>query len=202
MNPRKMIRREFLIQQAAVGVLALTPGPALSQIAKTPIAKTPIMRAIPRTGETLPIIGLGGSTTFGKLASNGETEALRTLLQVFVENGGKVFDTAPMYGGGDTDRVAGSILADLQIHDDIFWATKVNVLNLFNSVRNIFGLGKPAADPEDIDKQLEQSFAYYGRKTHRRNQCPQPCGCARSIWSASRTEARRAGSLHRRYDNL
>ena len=155
-----MNRREFLIQQAAIASVALTPGPGLSQI-----AKTPIVRAIPRTGETLPIIGIGGSATFGELASKGETETLRTLLQVFVENGGKVFDTAPMYGDGNTDRVAGSIVADLQIHDDIFWATKVNALNLFNTARNIFGLGKPTADPEDIDKQLEQSFAYFGRKT-------------------------------------
>lgn len=165
-----MNRRDFLFQQTAVAAVALTPGPGLSQVAKTPVASTPIakspnVKAIPKTGETLPIIGLGGSATFGDLVSDGETETLRTLLQTFVDNGGKVFDTAPMYGGGETDRVAGSIVADLQIYDDIFWATKVNALNLFNTARNILGFGKPAADSKAIDKQLEQSFAYYGRET-------------------------------------
>ncbi len=155
-----MNRRKFLIQQAAVGTLALTPGKSLSQEVRTPIA-----RAMPRTGEELPIIGIGGSATFGDLASEGETETLKAVLKAFVEYGGKVFDSAPMYGGGNTSRVAGSIIEDLQIYDDIFWATKVNALNLFNTARNIFGLGKPAADPEAIDKQLEQEFAYYGRET-------------------------------------
>ena len=155
-----MNRREFLLQQAAVGALALTPGQSLSQE-----EKTPIMRAIPKTGEELPIIGIGGSATFADLAKDGDTETLTAVLKAFVENGGKVFDSAPMYGGGATSRVAGSIIQDLQIHDDIFWATKLNALNLFNTVRSLLGLGKPAADPEAINEQLEQEFACYGRDT-------------------------------------
>ena len=104
----KMNRRALLAQKAAFAAVALMPGPSRSQA-----EKTPIMRAIPRTGEELPIIGIGGSATFAKLAKDGNTETLTAVLRKFVDNGGKVFDSAPMYGGGATSRVAGSIIQNL-----------------------------------------------------------------------------------------
>ena len=54
-----------------------------------------ITRPIPSTGERLPIIGLGSSTTFSEAAGQDDTEAVRSVLAKMLELGGKVFDTAP-----------------------------------------------------------------------------------------------------------
>src|SRR5688572_26589500 len=48
-----------------------------------------IQRAIPSTGEMLPIIGLG----FANHAACADPAALKEVLKTFVGNGGRVFDT-------------------------------------------------------------------------------------------------------------
>jgi aryl-alcohol dehydrogenase-like predicted oxidoreductase len=110
-----------------------------------------IRRAIPSTGEKLPVIGLGSSATFSQIARTQDVTTLRDVLRTMVDRGATVFDTAPGYG--ESERVAGSIAQELGIAEKIFWATKVNVVGRG-------GDGK--ADPAAARAQIEASFAKFG----------------------------------------
>ena len=108
-----------------------------------------IKRAIPKTGEQLPIIGLGSSANFSSLANSADATALREVLRALIDNGGTVFDTAPGYGGGTSEEVAGDFVNELGVADDIFWATKLNVVARRSNNLN--------ADPVAARAQLERS---------------------------------------------
>jgi aryl-alcohol dehydrogenase-like predicted oxidoreductase len=139
-------RREWLLGMAgAGGLLALDPRGGLAAEAKL------ITRAIPRTGERLPLVGLGSSATFAQVARSEDVTALRAVLGKMVELGGTVFDTAPAYGA--SEEVAGRIAQELNIEKKLFWATKLNVA----------GWGGGSADPDAARKQLETSFSRAGK---------------------------------------
>jgi aryl-alcohol dehydrogenase-like predicted oxidoreductase len=138
-------RRDWLQRMAgAGGLLALDPRLALASEAKL------ITRAIPRTNERLPIVGLGSSATFAQVARSADITALRAVLKQMVDLGGTVFDTAPAYGA--SEEVAGRIAQELGIAKKLFWATKLNVA----------GWGGGAADPDVARKQLETSLRRVG----------------------------------------
>ena len=84
-----------------------------------------LTRAIPSTGEAVPIIGLGSSATFAQVARKEDVAALREVIKALVANGATLFDTAPGYGA--SEEVAGRIAAEEGLTDKIFWATKLNV---------------------------------------------------------------------------
>ena len=136
-------RRQFLGTTLNTGAaLAVAPTVTLAQ------SESPIMtRAIPSSGELLPVVGLGSSATFSQVARSEDVSALGEVLSTLVTNGGRVFDTAPGYGA--SEEVAGQIAAELGITDQIFWATKVNVAPR--------GGGK--ADPAAARAQIDRSFA-------------------------------------------
>ena len=141
-------RREWLRTAAASGAaLALVPD-LLAALGRPDL----IVRAVPSTGEELPIVGLGSSATFRRVAGSGDTTALAQVLGTFVERGARVFDTAPSYG--DSEEVAGRIAAELGVSDRIFWATKVNVARRGGS-----------ADPAAARAQIERSFEHLGVDT-------------------------------------
>ena len=110
-------------------------------------------RAIPSSGEKLPMMGLGSSATFSRLAGSGDVDALREVLRTLTENGGTVFDTAPSYG--DSEEVAGELVNDLGVQETIFWATKLNVAPR----------GGGSADPAAAREQIETSFRRIGTPT-------------------------------------
>ena len=134
-------RREWLRLTAAAGT-ALAIHPRLLQAQDAPM----ITRAVPSTGEELPIIGLGSSATFSRVARSEDVSALRGVLTTLLDNGGSLFDTAPGYGA--SEEVAGSIIDDMNAGDRVFWATKLNVA----------GRGGGAADPDRAWEQVETSF--------------------------------------------
>ena len=140
-------RREWLRGMAgAAGLLALDPRAALAQAGKAGL----VTRAIPGTGERLPIVGLGSSATFAQVARSEDATALRAVLGRMVELGGTVFDTAPAYGA--SEEVAGRIAQELGIAQRLFWATKLNVAR-----------GVDRADPAAARRQVETSFRRIGR---------------------------------------
>ena len=108
---------------------------------------TLIQRAIPSTGEKIPVIGLGSSATFSSVARSEDVSALRDVLKTMTERGARVFDTAPSYGA--SEEVAGRIVNELGIANKMFWATKVNAAR-----------GGPA-DPAAVKAQLDASFARF-----------------------------------------
>src|SRR5690606_10032885 len=112
-----------------------------------------LTRAIPSSGEQLPLVGVGSSATFSQIARSQDTSALREVLQALVAGGGKVFDTAPSYGA--SEQVAGELARELGITQRVFWATKVNVA----------GRGAEAkADPAQARAQIETSFDRLGKQ--------------------------------------
>ncbi|MBI4190785.1 MAG: aldo/keto reductase [Betaproteobacteria bacterium] len=139
-------RREWLQRMAgAGGMLALDPRLVLASEARL------ITRAIPSSGERLPIVGLGSSATFARVARSEDVSALRAVLGKMAELGGTVFDTAPAYGA--SEEVAGRIAQELGITKQLFWATKLNVA----------GWGGGSADPAAARRQLETSFHRSGK---------------------------------------
>lgn len=82
-----------------------------------------LLRAIPSTGEKIPAIGLGTSQTFDVGDSPNERVPLREVLRRFVELGGKVIDTSPMYGRAE--EVIGHLTSELKLRDSLFLASKV-----------------------------------------------------------------------------
>ena len=80
-------------------------------------------KPIPRTGEDLPVIGLGTWQTFDVGLNRPAREPLKAVLRDFARAGGSVIDSSPMYGNSET--VAGDLAAELGVHKQLFLATKV-----------------------------------------------------------------------------
>jgi aryl-alcohol dehydrogenase-like predicted oxidoreductase len=132
---------------ALAGAACTVPASLLNALESGDIIK----RAIPSSGEKLPIVGLGSSATFRTVAQSEDVSALQSVLQTLVDNGGSVFDTAPGYGA--SEEVAGQIVQDLGLQEKVFWATKVNVAPR----------GGGSADPDAARAQIERSFRYIGK---------------------------------------
>jgi diketogulonate reductase-like aldo/keto reductase len=82
-----------------------------------------LQRQIPKTGELLPAIGLGTYRTFDVGASSADRAPLVEVLRLFVQAGGTVIDSSPMYGRAE--GVVGDLAAELGIAQSLFLATKV-----------------------------------------------------------------------------
>jgi diketogulonate reductase-like aldo/keto reductase len=83
----------------------------------------PIKRAIPSSGEVLPIIGMGTSRTFDVGSNKEQIAQLAEVLQVFFDDGGALIDSSPMYGS--SERVLGELLRTTTNKKNLFSATKV-----------------------------------------------------------------------------
>ncbi len=80
-------------------------------------------RPIPRTGEMLPVIGLGTWQTFDVGESRSARAPLKEVLREFVRLGGSVADSSPMYG--HSESVLGDLANELGVQKQLFLATKV-----------------------------------------------------------------------------
>src|SRR5215213_7671410 len=67
-----------------------------------------LSRAIPSSGEAVPVIGLGTWQTFDVGEGLSRRAVLQDVLRVFVEQGGRVVDTSPMYG--NAEHVLGDLI--------------------------------------------------------------------------------------------
>ncbi len=82
-----------------------------------------ISRKIPKSGELLPVIGLGTYDAFDIGGAAADRDPAKDVLKRFVELGGTVIDSSPMYGRAET--VIGDLSAELNINDKLWIATKV-----------------------------------------------------------------------------
>ncbi len=71
------------------------------------------MRPIPSTKETLPLIGLG----------TWQVNVTDDLIRAFIELGGKLIDSSPMYG--PAEAMVGDVISRLGVRSKLFIATKV-----------------------------------------------------------------------------
>ena len=117
-----MTRRDALRLLGAAGVRVTTMGGAGTAWAAGP-ASAILTRPIPATGELLPVVGLGTWQTFDVGSGSAERAPLEEVLGAFVEMGGRVVDSSPMYGR--SEEVLGDIANKLGLHPKLFIATKV-----------------------------------------------------------------------------
>jgi diketogulonate reductase-like aldo/keto reductase len=121
MTGGNLTRREAsrLIGAGAAGLLLM---PTLSAEAAGESSGM-LTRAIPSSGEKLPVIGLGTWSVFDVNLTPENRTQLADVLSLFVKHGGKVIDSSPMYGRAE--GVIGELAAQLHLRDSLFIATKV-----------------------------------------------------------------------------
>jgi diketogulonate reductase-like aldo/keto reductase len=113
-------RRSLIKALASAGALMMTNGIRAQQ---TSAPAAPIKRAIPSSGEQLPVIGLGTYQAFDVGNDPAAREPLKHVLHELVAKGGSVVDSSPMYGRAE--GVAGDLSAELSLRASLFLATKV-----------------------------------------------------------------------------
>jgi diketogulonate reductase-like aldo/keto reductase len=82
-----------------------------------------ITRAIPSSGEKLPVIGLGTWSVFDVDLTPANRPQLGEVLSLLVKGGGRVVESSPMYGRAE--GVVGQLAAQSHLLDSLFIATKV-----------------------------------------------------------------------------
>ena len=111
--------RRIVLKGLAGMVLAGSPA-----FAATPANdKRMATRTIPKTGESLPVVGVGTWQTFDVGPQAPERAELRQVLELLAQNGGSVIDSSPMYG--QAERVVGDLTSETGARDNFFFATKV-----------------------------------------------------------------------------
>ncbi|HTV96245.1 MAG TPA: aldo/keto reductase [Steroidobacteraceae bacterium] len=81
-------------------------------------ASPPILKAIPATGQWLPVVGLGTNAFDESLL-----DPLREGLRHFASAGAAMLDTAAVYG--ESEQVIGRLVAELGLRERLFIATKI-----------------------------------------------------------------------------
>jgi diketogulonate reductase-like aldo/keto reductase len=123
-------RREFLVSAGAFGA-ALRLGQGRATAAQPAV----LTKAIPATGERLPVIGMGSWLTFDVGKDQGARAQRREVLQTFFDAGGAVIDSSPMYGS--SEEVIGYCLGGVANKQALFSATKVWTLFQSRGIRQM-----------------------------------------------------------------
>ncbi|MGC3979702.1 MAG: aldo/keto reductase [Steroidobacteraceae bacterium] len=135
----KFSRRHLLQAGALAGAgMALGNTSLAADSATLPL----ITKAIPSTGEKMPVIGIG--TNSFRDANYDELSAVLKRMQAM---GGSLIDTAASYG--ESEGVIGRVLADLGIRNKMFISTK------FNAAGKGFGQDT-IAGKESFERSLER----------------------------------------------
>ncbi len=144
-----LTRREYLKNAALAGAAWALPSRLLRAFERTAL----ITRAIPKTGEHVPIVGLGTSATFRQVAGDEDRSALRGVMEALVQNGGTVLDTAPSYGA--SEEACGEDRPSDRGHGQ-------DLLGHQGQCRRI---GIPGvADADQAREQIDQSLQRLGKK--------------------------------------
>ncbi|MFV1984044.1 MAG: aldo/keto reductase [Thiohalomonadales bacterium] len=112
-------RRKFIELMGLIGAGLILPADVFAKLGR----KLQITKIIPKTGEQLPVIGMGTSRTFNSSGDSEKLAGLQQLTQTFFDMGGGMIDSSPMYGSAQ--EVIGQILPNIKGHKNLFAATKV-----------------------------------------------------------------------------
>ena len=110
-------RRAALKMLAASAIMTMTNPPANGATSQL------IKRSIPKTGEPLPVMGLGTYIVLDVPPGAPELTELKEVLTTFAAGGAKLIDSSPMYGRAEA--VVGELTAATNSRDAVFLATKV-----------------------------------------------------------------------------
>jgi diketogulonate reductase-like aldo/keto reductase len=111
-------RRDFLIHAAAWTAVPFLPARAALRSAYP-------TRPIPKTGEALPVVGLGTTKAVSQLAERG-TDEFKAVLRTLLNGGGKVVDTWSRSAA--QDKLTGEAFQAEGLVQNLFLATKVDVV--------------------------------------------------------------------------
>ena len=106
-----------MTRRQALAFMAVLAAPGVAHAAEA------IRRAVPRTGEALPALGLGTWEVLDVPSRGADYDAALAAVRGFLASGGRVIDSSPMYGRAE-ERV-GDILASLRPAEQPFLATKI-----------------------------------------------------------------------------
>ena len=121
-----MVRRDMITRRDAIHLIGASAAGVLLPVGvqrSFAASSGLIRRAVPKTGEKLPVMGLGSAVTFDVPNSAARLQPLEQVLALFVKNGGKVIDSSPMYG--NAEEVIGKLAAQANLSRSLFIATKV-----------------------------------------------------------------------------
>ena len=114
------LKRRSILKTAGALSLLLTG----KQILSDTLPRDGILqRPIHSSGERLPVMGLGTYQSFGVGTNADDRDPLRQVLELFVQHGGSVIDSSPMYG--TSEQVIGDLSDELALRPKLFMATKV-----------------------------------------------------------------------------
>ncbi|MES2521269.1 MAG: aldo/keto reductase [Gemmatimonadota bacterium] len=158
-------RRDFLgTSLGASAALALSPS-LLRALEGTDLlqpGKKLLQRAIPSTGEMVPVISFAPRPTV-RVSGPGETKPAPTdvpvakeVLKAFADNGGKVVDV--LHGGPIGENAARTAAAELGMQDKFFWTTPLSV-----NVPVLPGYNGPPPKPSPaaVRAVMEEKFAAF-----------------------------------------
>lgn len=121
--PRLSLNRRDLLRLAMYGGAAGALSAPFAVLAGDAGDLPLITRAIPSTGETLPVIGIG--TNQWSAETPEEYAPIREVLQHMYRLGGTVIDTAQVYGRAE--EVIGELFEETGLRDEYFLATKTPI---------------------------------------------------------------------------
>jgi aryl-alcohol dehydrogenase-like predicted oxidoreductase len=126
-----MIDRRKFFELAAGAGAGLALSPQLLRALELQQSGKLMQRAIPSSGEMLPVISFGPRPTV-RVSGPGETQpaptdvpAAKAVLKAFLDNGGKVVDV--LHGGPIGENAARTAARELGIQDKFFWTTPLSV---------------------------------------------------------------------------
>jgi diketogulonate reductase-like aldo/keto reductase len=170
------MNRRDAVRHLLLGATSLAAGSACSRIAanlNTPglnsqsllKGQTMLTKQIPRTGEAVPVIGMGTWQTFDVGPSAGARKPLEEVLAEFSRLGGKLIDSSPMYG--TSEEVVGDLTAKLGLRQKMFMATKVWTQGKDAGVRQMDdSMRKLRVDPPNLPIDLMQVHNLVDVETH------------------------------------
>jgi len=118
-NKKLYTRRAMLAMSAGMVAAAALPDISWAQAGAGPL----LSRKIPKSGESLPVIGIGTAIVFDIDDDATQRAERAKVIRTLLGGGAKLIDTAPSYGSAEA--VVGDLLADLKVRDQVFLATKV-----------------------------------------------------------------------------
>jgi aryl-alcohol dehydrogenase-like predicted oxidoreductase len=106
-------------------VISATRDPKVIELLSSSLAKVALMemRRAGKSGLTLSRLGLG-TMTWGR---DTDTHEAADQCRAFIDAGGNLIDTSPIYGDGDSERVIGGMIGTLFQRDQVVIATKAGI---------------------------------------------------------------------------
>jgi aryl-alcohol dehydrogenase-like predicted oxidoreductase len=151
-------RREFLGTTLGAGAsLAFTSD--LARAFQQSGSGTLMQRAIPSSGEMLPVISFAPRPTAapapGPIPSMpGDVPAAKAVLKVFLDSGGRVVDV--LHGGPIGEDAGRTAASELGIQDTFLWTTPVNVMGPVQP-----GAPPPTPDAAAVRAHIEEKLARF-----------------------------------------